>query len=1298
MTTPNLPLSPAARAALQSFLDGYEPDAAQKGRAYLSQITRLRQAGNVLQATVSGTHLYDVTLHLPEGETSHAQPRAFCTCPMFARSLECKHVAGVLLRLCTQDQTSESESSGDTGAGTHAHAMDALLRQLGNASVECFAVRVADYDTSLASAKWPVWARHDIVSGWWTRVRAVGTLAKTPLVESVERFAARALADQESMAQWAPEREGYAPGLSGRWAELMQGIFELEQSQNPYRFRSILLGPLDFTDRHWNVMFDEGRQAIRVREIREGGDRHGIEFALALSGTVDGGLEVAMSPPQSDMLVSDAKRVLNGRLYGLRALDVQTRDPNSAITRGLAAFFASPGWEKVLQKLSAIERERELPVRRELSDPLKWRVEKRNYGQIEIAPLQKNGPKAKSPYKPISYTLLAELADQLDALDRDVFERTEALGERATTAALPETSATTFAVLRVLAESGRAVSDTAGREPIDLVYAPLRMQFATTDGTHAAEFFVGEHRANLAALAPHQFGRRTFPDRVVYQEVNRFFAVTVPRALVPWMKMELDRGGSLQFPAEAASELKAKLLPLKAAGVSTMPDALRGKPRAPRTAAALSLEWRDGGYAEARIYISLLPEVPLVEVAAGAKEINFEARGTLYEVTRDFDAEISAASELAPALKAILRWDDATRAGVTTDYAGYVALLRFLQAHPEVRVESKKGRTPKVLDWESAERTLKVSQSNGWFSFRGDITQGGVSVPFAAVLEAVRTASGYIAMANGDLMTLPSEAAAQLAPLAFAAELGGVSESAENGKGAGGTTVHAAFLQDALKSKDAFSLTDESDAVLEASAKLAARSRVKKRASLKTGIEHGTLRAYQAAGIKWALDLAEWAPGAVLADDMGLGKTVQAAAVLRARAKGGPALVVTPASVGFNWKSELARFVPSLNVTWFHEDKALDVATMGPGDVLVISYGKLQSQAARFAEVAFETVVLDEAQFVKNTDSLRAEAVRGLSKRFTLALSGTPMENHLGELWSIFDVVFPGLLSTRERFHARYRKPIESGGDPARLAALKQLAAPFVMRRTRTEVLKDLPSQETIVDHVELDASHAKKYEALRKASELQFVQKDDRLTQAQRKIQILAALTKLRQLACDASLVDKTHKGTSAKLLRINEICEAAREQGDAVLVFSQFTTLLTKIEAELQRAGLKTMYLDGGTDAAKRGDLVARFQAGEADVFCISLGAGGTGLNLTRATYVVHADPWWNPAVEDQATARAHRMGQTRPVTAYKLVARGTIEEAILAMQDKKRALVSSVMDGTAAGKAGSIDELLALLQSVG
>jgi SNF2 family DNA or RNA helicase len=460
-----------------------------------------------------------------------------------------------------------------------------------------------------------------------------------------------------------------------------------------------------------------------------------------------------------------------------------------------------------------------------------------------------------------------------------------------------------------------------------------------------------------------------------------------------------------------------------------------------------------------------------------------------------------------------------------------------------------------------------------------------------------------------------------------------------------------------------------------------------------------TLRDYQIEGYAWLSRVAAWGAGACLADDMGLGKTIQAIAVLLDRARHGPALVLAPTSVALNWVTELQRFAPNLSPVVYGDepDRARCLARLRKKDVLIVSYGLLVRDIDLLAGAAFATLVIDEAQALKNATTRRARAARRLDAKFRIALSGTPFENHLGELWSLFAIIFPGLLGSWEQFRERFAGPVERGKDPEARAALSRVLRPFLLRRTKAEVARELPSRTEIEVPVVLSKEEWEMYEDARLAAVAELGRAGKQLRDQQRRFQILAALTRLRLLASHPRLHDPRSQLASSKTRRLLELLDELRSEGHRALVFSQFTSHLALVASALEHAGYTSLYLDGSTPAAERARRIARFQAGEAEVFLLSLKAGGTGINLTAADYVIHLDPWWNPAVEDQATDRAHRIGQTKPVTVYRLIARGTIEEQIVRMHGDKRALVAGVLDGTDVAGRLTTKDLLALLAAV-
>jgi superfamily II DNA or RNA helicase len=453
------------------------------------------------------------------------------------------------------------------------------------------------------------------------------------------------------------------------------------------------------------------------------------------------------------------------------------------------------------------------------------------------------------------------------------------------------------------------------------------------------------------------------------------------------------------------------------------------------------------------------------------------------------------------------------------------------------------------------------------------------------------------------------------------------------------------------------------------------------------------LRDYQEVGFQWMARLADAGMGACLADDMGLGKTLQALTTILIRAKKGPTLVIAPTSVCPNWIDEARRFAPSLRPQMFSEgDRAKMVSEAGPFDVLVVSYGLMTRETELFASRTWQTLVLDEAQAIKNYQTKRFQAVTEIPAEFRLATTGTPIENNLDELWTLFHYLNPGLLGTRDMFTKRFSNPIENGSDPRARARLRDTVKPFILRRLKSEVLHELPPRTEITLRIEMEAEEKALYESLRrKAAERFENDKEKKDTLA-----VLAELMKLRRLCCHPDLVVPNAQVEASKLEAFKELTEELLENDHKALVFSQFVDVLSILRKHLDEMGVSYQYLDGTTSVKERAKRVAAFQAGEGDLFLISLKAGGTGLNLTAADFVIHYDPWWNPAVEDQASDRAYRMGQTRPVTVYRLVAKGSIEEKIVELHRSKRDLASSLLEGTDTETRLDSEQLVALLQS--
>jgi len=444
----------------------------------------------------------------------------------------------------------------------------------------------------------------------------------------------------------------------------------------------------------------------------------------------------------------------------------------------------------------------------------------------------------------------------------------------------------------------------------------------------------------------------------------------------------------------------------------------------------------------------------------------------------------------------------------------------------------------------------------------------------------------------------------------------------------------------------------------------------------------GQLREYQQHGLDWLQFLREHEFGGILADDMGLGKTIQTLANLAVEKRAGrmqyPSLIVAPTSLMGNWRREAALFTPRLNVLVLHgPDRAGEFDRIEKFDLVLTTYPLLPRDRTELLAHRWHYLILDEAQQIKNPKAQAAQVVRKLNCRHRLCLTGTPMENHLGELWAQFDFLMPGFLGDHASFTRTYRTPIEKHNDSERLERLKRRTAPFLLRRTKDLVASELPPKTELLRQAEFEPRQARLYESVRLTMEKKVRKAIAAKGLARSHIIVLEALLKLRQVCCDPRLLSRSMPGAagtpSAKFNLLFDLLPELLEEGRRVLLFSQFTSMLGLIEKELDKRGIAYAKLTGQT--RKRDDAIQRFRDGEVALFLVSLKAGGVGLNLVEADTVIHYDPWWNPAVEHQATDRAHRIGQEKPVFVYKLVTEGTVEEKILALQQRKQMLAEGV-----------------------
>ncbi|MCH8218394.1 MAG: DEAD/DEAH box helicase [Planctomycetes bacterium] len=666
--------------------------------------------------------------------------------------------------------------------------------------------------------------------------------------------------------------------------------------------------------------------------------------------------------------------------------------------------------------------------------------------------------------------------------------------------------------------------------------------------------------------------------------------------------------------------------------------------------------------------------------------------GRLIQTRRDKARERALAQEVLGPIEALDGAQDQDYHWIFDDPGAALELMEQLQALPEdaLQVEWPKGNPISVRCLSASQFQLSIRSAGEWFEVTGTIqVDADLVIQMRTLLEQVEQSEGrYIAIGENQYLALSRQLRQQLHLLSSAGGFRGKSNTLQ---------LHplAAVGLDAWRQELG---QFKADAGFKSHVE-----RLQRIASYQPDLPstlQAELRPYQKEGFVWLARLAEWGVGACLADDMGLGKTVEALAIILHRTDQGPTLVVAPTSVCANWVRETRRFAPTLRPIQLGIGDAGRrreiIEAAGPFDLIICSYTMLQQEAEALQATAFTTIVLDEAQAIKNSATKRSSAAMGLQGGFRLTCTGTPIENRISELWNLFRFINPGLLGSQQRFAQRFIRPIEGEGDSQARSTLKSLIQPFVLRRLKSQVLKDLPPRTETTRLVELTPEERALHESLR----LRALERLEGLSDTppgQSHIHVLAELMKLRRCCCNPRLVVPDCGLTGSKLEAFAELVDELRENNHKALVFSQFVGHLTLLREYLDQQCIPYQYLDGKTPVKARQMSIDAFQGGAGDLFLISLRAGGTGLNLTAADYVIHMDPWWNPAVEDQASDRAHRIGQTRPVTIYRLVAANTIEEKIVELHHQKRDLADSLLEGTESTRTLNAKELIALLREV-
>ena len=800
---------------------------------------------------------------------------------------------------------------------------------------------------------------------------------------------------------------------------------------------------------------------------------------------------------------------------------------------------------------------------------------------------------------------------------------------------------------------------------------------------------VAEQRGGALRVAPGLDGatlppalldrvRRSRPEDVIFlYDARRLTLLDVASPVRALIGVLAEQGDV--FPAESHDALLTRLAAWAQRIPIAMPKSVMGESAPARLAPVVRLAAQSDGSVEVELRVRPLDGGPTVIPGEGGRDVHVRRGGKAYHAVRDLRAEEAAIDALAVRLELEL---EGWRHRFPTAQGALALLAACARESPPPELEWV-GRAVRSVGSRGARALeLVVTKRREWFGVLGGLSVEGERVELARLLDSVRRRERFVQVDAHTYVELDAELrrhlerlAAQAVPTRNGLEVGPAAAPSFADLEADGVALAADAPWRTL------------------AARILAAGELEPIVPVALAAD---LRPYQVDGFRWLTRLAHWGAGGVLADDMGLGKTLQALALLVDRAALGPALVVAPTSVAWNWRDEARRFAPTLRFVLHNEavDRDAQLASLGAGDVLVVSYGLLVRDVESLRVRSFATIVFDEAQGLKNAGTQRFRAATRLDGAFKLALSGTPIENHLGELWSLFAAVFPGLLGPWEHFRDRHATPIERGLDPDAAPALARVISPFLLRRTKAEVEAELPARTEIRVPVVLSAAEWEMYEDARLATLSDLESSRSALKEQQRRVQVLAALTKLRLLACHPRLYDRTSEVPSSKLARLLDLVDELTAEGHRTLIFSQFTSHLALVREALEARGLTYLELDGSTAPRARAARVKAFQAGTAPLFLISLKAGGVGLNLTAATNVIHLDPWWNPAVEDQASDRAHRLGQTKPVTIYRLVSLGTLEEEMLRLHADKRALVAKVLAGKSQAARVTTEELLKLL----
>ena len=1228
-----------------------------RGRAYCNDgnVRAIRINDESVTGVVVGGMPYQVRVSSDDGELSSE-----CTCPV--GHMYCKHAVALGLAYLEQHEPPETPSVALVGDGfatrpeleawaREHHVLHALTYSAEPLCDELPTVLVQRSGLRYVLGRLVL---RD-VSSLDVAVRYVSDKRLTGAIVDAAARALRREADAVSdgiAEEKARETAVLGPALMQVWSRLLA-------EREPIRVHAFPRGRAARSRDVWN--FDAKAATLSWKE-------RGVTTSLAIDG--EGNATLSCSCLARHARCTHSLALIDA------TLDVLEDPSQFALARRIADVMMQPGWERALEEFALLDANMDKP---QPAIEVWWHIE-HELGMLTLTPAVKKKSKrgAMSTGARMSASrLLTEHRDVLSEMDLQIAEQVASWSP-------VSRAAGSYAVRAFAALVGhpRVVVDERRDEPIAVRRVPLTFT-AHSVGDHIRI----EPSLDGARIPPKQLAAlftrfaANEPLVVIDEEPARCWLIDVsPQARQLWNVLDKHGDG---FPRESHERLLGQLARLEHKLPLVVPPALKGLQLPADATTVMRLRLLPNVTLEIELFIRPGGGAPIFPPGSGPRDVMLVRDGARAYVRRDLGSEGARARAVLDGLPLDGAEEGPPFCFQIADNNVALELVAVLQTpRPGFEVEWLDEKPVVLTAVGPAALKVSVEKKRDWFGIIGELKIEHGRLELAVLLDAARRQQRFVRVdANRwqELSDTLRQRRLAISDQTFTArshlELSPGAVPAIRALADDGANVSAAPAWEELTARLASSKT------LNPSPPKTLKA---------------TLRDYQIEGYRWLTRVAAWGAGACLADDMGLGKTLQSIAVLLDRAGRGPALVLAPTSVALNWVSELARFAPRLQPVMYAEqgDRADCLKKLKKNDVLIVSYGLLVRDADALGATTFATLVIDEAQALKNPNTQRAKAARSLDAGFRIALSGTPFENHLGELWSLFSTVFPGLLGSLEQFRERYAIPIEGSGDPNARAALARVLRPFLLRRTKAEVASELPSRTEIQVPVALSTEESQLYDDARMAAVAELSRQGKGIRNEQQRFAVLAALTRLRLLASHPRLYDPRSTVASSKMRRLLELLDELRREGHRVLVFSQFTSHLALVREELDKAGFATTYLDGSTPAKTRATLIDAFQNGHGDVFLISLKAGGTGINLTAADNVIHLDPWWNPAVEDQATDRAHRIGQTKPVTVYRLITHGTIEEKILAMHVDKRSLVASVLDGTNAAAKVTTQDLLALL----